>query len=95
MLVKDSVAKQPTGGMDGQELGREEHVDEEISNPIVLPRGPITRSRAKKIQQALICHLQDLVTLASNGLHGMHGMSSLEIKAEDVNFNLLQVDVHD
>ncbi|KAJ8763060.1 hypothetical protein K2173_023265 [Erythroxylum novogranatense] len=75
----------------GQEQGREEH-EEMISNPIVLPRGPITRSRAKKIQQALNCHLQGLVTLASNGLHGM---PRLETRAEDVNFNLLQVDIHE
>ncbi|KAJ8764932.1 hypothetical protein K2173_010397 [Erythroxylum novogranatense] len=78
----------------GQEQGREEH-EEMISNPIVLPRGPITRSRAKKIQQALNCHLQGLVTLASNGLHGLHGMPRLETRAEDVNFNLLQVDIHE
>ncbi|KAJ8752693.1 hypothetical protein K2173_006495 [Erythroxylum novogranatense] len=78
----------------GQEQGREEH-EEMITNPIVLPRGPITRSRAKKIQQALNCHLQGLVTLASNGLHGLHGMPRLETRAEDVNFNLLQVDIHE
>ncbi|KAJ8747655.1 hypothetical protein K2173_006502 [Erythroxylum novogranatense] len=34
----------------GQEQGREEH-EEMISNPIVLPRGPITRSRAKRFSK--------------------------------------------
>ena len=95
----DFLQHLPDANQLGQEHGCEEHECEEheemISNPIVLPKGPITRARAKKIQQALNCHLQGLVNLASNGLRGLHGMSSLDTRAEDVNLNLLQVDIHE
>ena len=35
----------------------DEHQVQEVSNPISLPQGPITRSRSKKLQQALIHNL--------------------------------------
>ena len=47
-----------------------EHQIQEVSNPISMPQGPITRSRSKKLQQALIYHLQGLVSSAIEGLEG-------------------------
>ena len=46
---------------------------ETVSNtsPISMPQGPITRGRAKKLQQALITHVQGIIHTASEGLHGI------------------------
>ena len=38
------------------------------TSPISMPQGLITRSRAKKIQQALITHLQGMINSASEDL---------------------------
>ena len=38
------------------------------TSPISIPQGLITRSRAKKIQQALITHLQGMINSASEDL---------------------------
>ena len=46
---------------------------EAVSNtsPISMPQGPITRGRAKKLQQALITHVQGIIHTASEDLHGV------------------------
>ena len=59
---------------------------EEVSSPISMPQGPITRSKSKKLQQALIHYLQGLVSLASEGLQGHQNFG---INADQVQYNLI------
>ena len=63
---------------------------QEISSEISIPHGPITRSRSKKFQQALIHHLQGLVNSASEGLQGYQGFRT---SAAQFQYNLIQVQV--
>ena len=42
--------------------------DQRTSNPISMPPRLMTRTRAKKLQQEFIHHLQGLMNLASEGL---------------------------
>ena len=58
-----------------------------VSNPISMPPGPITRSRSKKFQQALVHHLQGLVNLANEGLQGHQGFGT---RVAQVQYNLIQ-----
>ena len=66
-------------------------VKAESSNPISMPQGPITRARAKKLQQALILHLQGLVNSAKDGLQGD---SSFGSSVNLVQYNVIQVQVN-
>ena len=63
---------------------------EEVSSPISMPQGPITRSKSKKLQQALIHHLQGLVNSASEELQGHQSFGA---NATQVQYNLIQVQV--
>ena len=58
--------------------------------PIVMPQGPITRSKSKKLQQALIHYLQGLVSLASEGLQGHQNFRT---NADQVQYKVIQVQV--
>ena len=55
-----------------------------------MPQGPITRCRSKKLQQALIHHLQGLVSSASEELQGHQ---SFGVNTTQVQYNLIQVQV--
>ena len=66
----------------------DKHQVQEVSNPISMPPGPIIRSQSKKLQQALIHHLQGLVSSASEELQGHQ---SFEANATQVQYNLIQV----
>ena len=63
---------------------------QEVSNSISMPQEPITWSWSKKLPQALIHHLQGLVSSASEGLEGHPSFG--EIKNQ-VQYNLIQVQV--
>ena len=55
-----------------------------------MPQGPITRSQSKKLQQALIHHLQGLVSSASEDFQGHQSFGT---NAGQVQYNLIQVQV--
>ena len=55
-----------------------------------MPQGPIIGSQSKKLQQALIHHLQGLVSLASKGLQGQQSFGT---NADQVQCNLIQVQI--
>ena len=55
-----------------------------------MPQGPITRSQSKKLQQTLIHHLQGLVSSSSEGLQGHQSFGA---NANQVQYNLIQVQV--
>ena len=59
-----------------------------ISSPISLPQGPIRRSRAKKLQQALNSHVQGLVKITSEGLQGVQSFGASEGQK---NFILMEI----
>ena len=61
---------------------------QEISSPISLPQGPITRSRAKKLQQTLNSHVQGLVKITSEGLQGVQSFGASEGQK---NFILMEI----
>ena len=81
--------QQPTHHEDEHDQEGKDQV-QEVSNPISMPQGPITRSQSKKLHQALIHHLQGLVSSASEGLEGHPSFG--EIKNQ-VQYNLIQVQV--
>ena len=58
------------------------------SSLIILPQGPIMRSRAEKSQQALNYHLQGLVKITSEGLQGIQSFGASE---DQKNFILLKI----
>ena len=55
-----------------------------------MPQGPITRSRSKKLQQALIHHLQGLANSASEELQGHQSFGA---NTTQFQYNLIQVQV--
>ena len=59
---------------------------------ISMPQGPITRSGSKKLQQALITHLQGLVHTASECLQGI---PSFGPKVVQIQYNVFQVHLCD
>ena len=81
--------EQPTHHEDEHDQEGKDQV-EEVSTPISMPQGPITRSKSKKLQQALIHYLQGLVSLASEGLQGRQNFTT---NAYQVQYNLIQVQV--
>ena len=81
--------EQPTHHEDEHDQEGKDQV-EEVSSPISMPQGPITRSKSKKPQQALIHYLQGLVSLASEGLQGHQNFGT---NADQVQYNLIQVQV--
>ena len=86
---RGNVMEQPTHHEDKHDLEGKDQV-EEVSSPISMPQGPITRSKSKKLQQALIHHLQGLVSLASKGLQGHQNFGTNE---DQIQYNLIQVQV--
>ena len=60
------------------------------SSPISMPQGAITRSWDKKLQQALIHHVQGLMISVSEGLQGFQSFGS---NGSQVQFNVFQVQV--
>ena len=58
------------------------------SSQLSLPQGPITRSRAKKLQQALNSHLQSLVSIISEELRGT---KSYEAREDQMERNLMKI----
>ena len=64
------------------------HVDHD--SLISMPQGPITRSRAKKLQQNLIIHLQGLVKMVSEELQGYQ---SFVVNTTQENFNVILIEV--
>ena len=77
--------KQPTHHEDEHDQEGKDQV-QEVSNPITMPQGPVTRSRSKKLQQALIHHLQGLVSLVSEGLKGHPSFGTI---VNQVEYNLI------
>ena len=73
------------------EDGSKEVQSHEESNPIRMPQGPITRSQSKKLQKALINHVQSLVNSAIGGLYGQQSFGPNGV---EVQYTLLQVQVH-
>ena len=86
---RGNVMEQPTRHEDEHDQEGKDQV-EEVSSPISMPQGPITRSKSKKLQQALIHHLQGLVNSASEELQGHQSFGA---NATQVQYNLIQVQV--
>lgn len=62
-------------------------------DPLSMPQGPITRSRSKKLQEALIGYMQDWASQRSSIDHARFGPS--EDITEWALFNVLQVQIHE
>ena len=63
----------------------------EPAHPLSMPQGPITRSRAKKIQQALLAHLQAWINSTAKEIQGEpHVVSSFGSKPQVI-YNVIQV----
>ena len=71
---------------EGCKDGVKAHITESTS-PISMPKGPITRSRAKKLQQEMIKHLQGLINAAKEEFQGNVNVGS----KPHVLFNIVQV----
>ena len=71
-----------------QVQGPTQHEVQGDSGSLSLPQGPITRSRAKKLQQALNLHLQSLVSITSEELQGTQSYGS---KGDQVELNVMKI----
>ena len=81
-------------GLDGEDNKEiKVKVKEKAKNPLSLPQGPITRSRSKKLQEALIGYMQEW---ANQGRPIAHVRSN---PYEDITkwalFNVLQVQIYE
>ena len=68
-------------------------IKDKAKDPLSMPQGPITRSRSKKLQEALIGYMQDWASQESSIDHTRFGLS--EDTTEWALFNVLQVQIHE
>ena len=88
MLIDMDVTKLDDG-LDGEDNKK---IKDKAKDPLSMPQGPITRSRSKKLQEALIGYMQDW---ASQGSSIDHTRSSPSEDTEWALFNILQVQIHE
>ena len=81
-------------GLDGEDSKETKvKVKDKAKDPLSMPQGPITRSRSKKLQEALIGYMQDW---ANQGRPIAHVMSNpYEDTTKWALFNVLQVQIHE
>ena len=79
--------------LDGLDREDNKKIKDKSKDPLSMPQGPITRSRSKKLQEALIGYMQDW---ANQGRPIAHVRSN---PYEDITkwalFNVLQVQIHE
>ena len=68
-------------------------IKEKAKDPLIMPQGPITRSRSKKLQEALIGYMQDWASQGNSIDHARFSPS--EDTTEWTLFNVLQVQIHE
>ena len=81
-------------GLDGEDNKETKvKVKDKAKDPLSMPQGPITRSRSKKLQEALIGYMQDW---ANQGRPIAHVRSNpYEDTTKWALFNVLQVQIHE
>ena len=80
-----------SNGLDGEET--KVKVKDKAKDPLSMPQGPITRSRSKKLQEALIGYMQDW---ANQGRPIAHVRSDpYEDTIKWALFNVLQVQIYE
>ena len=77
-------------GLDGEDITK---VKDKAKDPLSMPQGPITRSRSKKLQEALIGYIQDWASQGSSIDHTRFDLS--EDTTEWALFNILQIQIHE
>ena len=77
-------------GIDGEDSKK---IKDKAKDPLSMPQGPITRSRSKKLQEALIGYMQDWASQGSSIDHTRSSPS--EDTTEWALFNILQVQIHE
>ena len=77
-------------GIDGEDSKK---IKDKAKDPLSMPQGPITWSRSKKLQEALIGYMQDWASQGSLIDHTRSGPS--EDTTEWALFNILQVQIHE
>ena len=73
-------------GLDGEDNKK---TKDKAKDPLSMLQGPITRSRSKKLQEALIGYIQDRASQGSPIGHARIGPSEWAL------FNVLQVQIHE
>ena len=77
-------------GLDGED---NKNPTVKAKDPLSMPQGPITRSRSKKLQEALIGYMQDWASQGSPIYQARIGPSENTI--EWALFNVLQVQINE
>ena len=81
-------------GLDGEDNKETKvKVKDKAKDPLSMPQGPITRSRSKKLQEALIGYMQDWANQGSPIAHVRSDLYEDTIKW--ALFNVLQVQIHE